>query len=185
MVNQHNCISHINMSDVDPSTEPLLCCVNGDGCNMTAPPPPLSLRGESVSFCAPTHSIHLQSSYLGQSVPFLPGADPRTLLSPSQTTVSTPVPPASHVLVKESRVRFPLQEQQLPLCHTPELSAHVQHQPVPLWMSLTAAGFAPFVLPVMCLCWSIALDEHGCLSLLFWCAQKRVLTLRLVYLNCI
>lgn len=89
--------------------------------------PPLSLKGESVSFCAPAHSIHLQSSYLGQSVPFLPGADPRTLLSPSPpTSVSTPVPPANHVLVKKSRVRFPVQEQQLPPCHTPELSVHVQ-----------------------------------------------------------
>lgn len=47
-----------------------------------------SLSGESVSFCAPAPSIHLQSSYLGQSVPFLPSADPRTRLSPSQTTVS-------------------------------------------------------------------------------------------------
>ncbi len=31
MVNQHNGISHINMSNADPLNEPLLCRVKGDG----------------------------------------------------------------------------------------------------------------------------------------------------------
>lgn len=38
MVNQHNSISHINMSNADPLTEPLLCRVNGDGCHMISFP---------------------------------------------------------------------------------------------------------------------------------------------------
>lgn len=140
------------MSDGDPSTEPLLCSVNGDGCHMIVFSP-LSLKGESVSFCAPAHSIHLQSSYLGQSVPFLPGADPRTLLSPSPpTSVSTPVPPASHVLVKKAESDFLCRSSS---CHraTHQSFRYMYREAwsVSLWTSLTAAAFAPFVLPLMCI----------------------------------
>ncbi len=39
MVNQHNGISHINMSNADPLNETLLCRVKGDGCHMIPPPP--------------------------------------------------------------------------------------------------------------------------------------------------
>lgn len=75
------------MSDVDPSTEPLLCCVNGDGCNMTVFSP-LSLRGESVSFCAPTQFYSFAKQLFG----------PKRALSSRRRPTHTSLPLPNHCI---------------------------------------------------------------------------------------
>ncbi len=155
MVNQNNGISHINMSNADPLTEPLLCRVNGDGCHMIFFP--LFEWWKCLILCSSSfYSFAKQLS--GPKCALSSQCRPTHTSLPLPNHCITPVPPASHVSVKESRVRFPVQEQQLPLCHTPELSAHGliwMHQPwlLPLQLLLSFS---------LCVSgWSVSLDEYG------------------------